>query len=178
MGNRGGRLHRADRSLGAARWKSRAWICCRLAFRDRHRAVMGDGYTEIFFLDEATALAAGHRPCFTCRREAAIAFRDAWAIGNRIAAPAAREMDAVLHRERLDGRAKRLHPLPTSLPPGAMVAAGEAAFLISREGAWRWTFGGYTAVGDPPLFDGLLTPPSTLAALTSGYAPVLHPSAL
>ena len=64
MGNRGGKLHRDDRSLGRRRWVSRQWICCRLAFNDRHREVWGRGYTELFFLDEPTALSAGHRPCF------------------------------------------------------------------------------------------------------------------
>ena len=73
MGNRGGRIHRDDR----ARWKSKAWITCRLSFKSRHRTVMGNSYTELFFLDEATALAAGHRPCFECRRADALAFQAA-----------------------------------------------------------------------------------------------------
>ena len=70
MGNRGGRLHREDKTLGGRRWVSRQWICCRLELNDRHRKVWGDSYTELFFLDEVTALAAGHRPCFECRLEA------------------------------------------------------------------------------------------------------------
>ena len=69
MGNRGGRLHDGHRKLGARRWTSKQWICCRLEFNNRHRKVWGDGYTELFFLDEVTALAAGHRPCFECRRQ-------------------------------------------------------------------------------------------------------------
>jgi len=68
LGNRGGRLHDDDRALGRRRWASRQWICCRLEFKDRHRKVWGKSYTELFFLDEVTALAAGHRPCFECRR--------------------------------------------------------------------------------------------------------------
>jgi hypothetical protein len=64
MGNRGGRLHGAQRQLGTRRWASKQWICCKLDFSDRHRTVWGDGYTELFFLDEVTAFAAGHRPCF------------------------------------------------------------------------------------------------------------------
>ena len=71
MGNRGGRLHGPERRLGRRRWASRAWICCELAFRGRQRVVMGESYTELFFLDEAVALAAGHRPCFECRRREA-----------------------------------------------------------------------------------------------------------
>ena len=87
MGNRGGRLHRPDGTLGRARWRSRAWIACLTEFRGRHRAVMGDGYTELFFLDEATALAAGHRPCFECRRAAARAFAAAWGHAGAARAP-------------------------------------------------------------------------------------------
>ena len=68
FGNRGGRFHRDGQTLGARRWVSRRWICCRLDFKGRHRDVWGRGYTELFFLDEPTALAAGHRPCFECRR--------------------------------------------------------------------------------------------------------------
>ena len=78
MGNRGGRLHDEARRLGARRWVSRAWICCVIAFRGRRRRVMGAGYTELFFLDEAVALAAGHRPCAECRCAAFDAFREAW----------------------------------------------------------------------------------------------------
>src|SRR4029450_5546706 len=69
MGNRGGRLHDAQRKLTVRRWVTRAWICCRLDFKDRHRDVWSEGYTELFFLDEVTAFAAGHRPCFECRRK-------------------------------------------------------------------------------------------------------------
>ena len=100
MGNRGGRLHRADGTLGAARWRSRAWIACLTEFRGRRREVWGDGYTEIFFLDEATALAAGHRPCFECRRADARAFAAAWGRAAGTAPPTAPEMDRVLHAER------------------------------------------------------------------------------
>jgi hypothetical protein len=69
MGNRGGRIHDDRRELATRRWASRQWICCKLAFNDRHRDVWGDSYTELFFLDEVTAFAAGHRPCFECRRQ-------------------------------------------------------------------------------------------------------------
>src|SRR5947208_596093 len=84
FGNRGGRFHRDDRTLGRRRFVSRQWICCVLAFKNRHRAVWGRGYTELFFLDEVTALAAGHRPCFECRRAAATAFAAAWARGRTL----------------------------------------------------------------------------------------------
>jgi hypothetical protein len=81
LGNRGGRFHRDDRTLGVRRWVSRSWICCCLEFKGRHRNVWGAGYTELFFLDEPTALAAGHRPCFECRRKDAQAFAVAFAAG-------------------------------------------------------------------------------------------------
>ena len=111
------------------RWASQAWLTCVCEFRGRRREVMGGrSWTELFFLDEATAFAAGHRPCFFCRRDDANRFRAAWEAGNGVADVRAREIDAVLHRERLDGRAKRLHPLPMpleELPDGAMVQAGQ-----------------------------------------------------
>ncbi len=78
MGNRGGKIHRPDRTLTSRRWTSRRWIICVCDFKDRHRVVWGDGYTELFFLDEPTALAAGHRPCFECQREKARAFQSAF----------------------------------------------------------------------------------------------------
>src|SRR5262247_915259 len=118
MGNRGGRLHDAQRKLTSRRWVTRAWICCRLEFKDRHRNVWGDSYTELFFLDEVTAFAAGHRPCFECRRKDAEAFADAFPKGP-LRAPA---MDVVLHAERLDGRGKRTHRRRIeTLPDGAMI---------------------------------------------------------
>src|SRR5437868_941866 len=128
FGNRGGRFHRDDRTLGKRRWASRQWICCVLDFKGRQRDVWGRYYTELFFLDEVTALAAGHRPCFECRRLDAQAFAAAFAVGRRLRAiPRAPQMDAVLHAERLDGRAKRMHRLPIDeLPDGAFLTLREA----------------------------------------------------
>src|SRR5215468_5545284 len=121
FGNRGGRFHRADRTLGLRRWVSRAWICCRLEFKGRHRDVWGAGYTELFFLDEPTALAAGHRPCFECRRADAQAFAAAFA-GSDAAASSADEIDRALHAQRLDRRGKRCHRLAIdALPDGAFL---------------------------------------------------------
>jgi hypothetical protein len=139
----------------------------------------GAGWTELFFLDEATALAAGHRPCFHCRRDDAKRFQAAWAEGNGVPIQKAPEMDAILHRERLDGRAKRLHPLPSSvnhLPDGAMIASGTGAFLIRGGKPLRWSFEGYQSAPSATDDALLLTPPSTLRALKAGYRPVLHAS--
>jgi hypothetical protein len=177
-GNRGIIHDPATKTLLSRRWSSKAWIVCSCNYKGIRRNVWaGQSWTELFFLDEATALAAGHRPCFRCRREAAKSFREAWAVGNGIAATAAAEMDAVLHRERLDGGAKRLHPLPAGFPEGTMLAAGNDAFLVSGGTLWQWSLAGYTPAAAPRL-DGLITPPSTLAALAAGYRPMLHPSAL
>ncbi|HLW90790.1 MAG TPA: hypothetical protein VKS78_05750, partial [Roseiarcus sp.] len=104
MGNRGGKFHRPDKTLGRRRWASRQWICCVCSFKGRRRDVWGAGYTELFFLDESTALAAGHRPCFECRRAEAEAFRAAFDERGWISAPA---MDEILHAERQISARKR-----------------------------------------------------------------------
>lgn len=180
MGNRGGRLHDDDHRLASRRWTSKAWICCRLSFNDRHRTVWGRGYTELFFLDEVTALAAGHRPCFECRRQDAIAFARYWARGGAERARAA-EMDRVLHAERLAGRAKRIHR-PRKLPDGAVVILADApqsAFAVRGDALLRWTPAGYAGArkrADASIA-GLLTPPGIVAVLAAGYAPQWHPSA-
>ena len=126
MGNRGGRIHLAadpetgeGPRLGRRRWASRQWICCVLAFKGRRRQVMGPGYTELFFLDEATALAAGHRPCFECRRAEALAFAEAWA-------------DAAPLLSHLRDRGRRLGVLTRNTALGARLtleAAGLTAFF-------------------------------------------------
>ena len=137
-------------------------------------------WTELFFLDEATALSAGHRPCFFCRRDDANRFRAAWEKGNDVSGIRAREMDAVLHRERLDRGRKRLHPLPCrlrDLPDGAMVQAADESYLVVRGRAVVWSMAGYRETDSTIKNAMLLTPPSTLRALGAGYRPVLHHSA-
>lgn len=179
-GNRGIIHDPATRLLLRKRWACKTWLVCRLDYQGRRRDVMGGrSWTELFFLDEATALAAGHRPCFFCRRAAAEGFRAAWARGNGGDPPAAAAMDAALHRERLERGGKRLHALPgriAALPDGAMVAAGGDAHIVFRGACFRWSPGGYRAAAMPAAIDGLLTPPSTLTALAAGYRPELHPS--
>lgn len=179
MGNRGGRLHEGWEIR--RRQASRRWIACVICFRDRRRKVMETGYTELFFLDEATALAAGHRPCFECRRAEARAFAEAWGAANGLGRPAmADEMDALLARERRHaGRPDMVDALPViaaeALPVGAMAAARGAAWLRAPAGLRRWTPDGY-ASGAPVGPLRLLTPASTAAALRAGYAPQLHPT--
>jgi len=180
-GNRGIIHDPATKTLLKKRWSSPAWITCVCEFRGWRRKVMGGrSWTELFFLDEATAFAAGHRPCFFCRRDDANRFRVAWEEGNGVKNIRAREMDAVLHGERLERGKKRLHPLPMpvrELPDGAMVQQGEEYFLILQGGVLRWSMGGYGEAECTIDNAQLLTPPSTLRALSAGYRPVLHPSA-
>src|SRR3982075_1394549 len=141
-GNRGIIHNPATKTL-TRRWASQAWLTCVCEFRGRRREVMGGrSWTELFFLDEATALAAGHRPCFFCRRDDANRFRAAWQQGNGVKDVRARDIDAVLHRERLDHGKKRLHALTTPLqrlPDGAMVQQGAESFLIVQGQALLWS---------------------------------------
>jgi hypothetical protein len=178
MGNRGGRLHDAHRKLGTRRWASKQWICCRLDFNNRHRDVWSDSYTELFFLDEVTAFAAGHRPCFECRRRDAVRFATLFAKGGNRASAA--EMDAALHAERLAGKAKRLHRCSIDdLPDGAMIVRDGDAFAIHGKRFLRWTPTGYAPAQPRPrgFAADVLTPPSTLAVLARGYRPLWHPHA-
>jgi hypothetical protein len=177
-GNRGIIHDPATKTLLKKRWSSKAWLVCLTEYKGKRREVMGGrSWTELFFLDEAIALAAGHRPCFFCRRQSAEAFRAAWAKAKGGTQPFAPEIDAVLHAERLDRGRKRLHAMPGpigELPDGAVIAAGGKAYTLSRGRAFRWSEHGYEAARDFPRPDGLLTPPSTVLAMRAGYRPVLH----
>jgi hypothetical protein len=178
MGNRGGRILDNNRKLAGRRWSSRQWICCVLDFNGRHRKVWGDSYTELFFLDEVTALAAGHRPCFECRRKDAEHFAALFSgKAKRASAPA---MDLVLHAERLDGKEKRLHRRDIDeLPDGAMIAGDGEGFAVRGKHLMRWTPTGYSESKSRPrgIQADVLTPPSILKVLAAGYAPRWHPSA-
>jgi hypothetical protein len=178
MGNRGGRLHDGERKLGARRWTSRQWICCKPEFNDRRRTVWGDSYSELFFLDEVTALAAGHRPCFECRRQQAENFAALFsAMKNRARAAT---MDSILHAERLAGKAKRSYlRMIDTLPDGVMIALAGEALAVRGDRLLRWTPSGYRDTRSRPrgIEVDALTPPSILAVLAAGYRPLWHPSA-
>jgi hypothetical protein len=181
MGNRGGRFHTDTRTLTARRWASRQWICCVLAFKGRHREVWGRSYTELFFLDEPTAFAAGHRPCFECRRHDAESFAESWRVAHELRRqPRAAAMDQVLHRERVQGRVKRRHSRAIDgLPDAAFIALDDAAFAVRGDALLRWTPTGYDARVRRPrggMVD-VLTPPSILGVLSAGYQPRWHASA-
>ena len=171
MGNRGGRLHRDDQTLSGSRWKNKHWLICVCEFKGRRRDVWGKYYTELFFLDEPTALAAGHRPCFECRRQAAKAFIAAFP-----GAPSHVDaMDEALHRERLDNKRKRLWRARLGdLPDGAMIARDGRTYALRSGALLAWSFARYGAPAplDPDAFVDVLTPPSTVAALKGGYKPL------
>jgi hypothetical protein len=187
MGNRGV-LHDADGRIRRA-WQVKRWIICVLEFRGRHRQVMApDRYTELFFLDEATALAAGHRPCFECRRKSFNAYADAWASGNLVSPgegrPAADSIDDRLHAERVNtGGTKRTHAANLAdLPDDVMVTlpgASGAAYLVLGDSLLAWSPGGYAGRLARPVRGqvSVLTPESTVAAIRAGYQPGVHPSA-
>lgn len=185
MGNRGGCLHDTTQRI-VRPFAGRRWIVCLLEFKGRRRKVMTPGrYTELFFLDEATALAAGHRPCAECQRTRYNLFREHWTAANpdlaTTARPAADDIDRVLHAERLGlGGTKRTYRDQLSrLPAGVMIADDEhRAFLVHERGVLRWTPGGYAQ--ELPAEDAevsVLTPRSVVRAIARGYPVSLHASA-
>ncbi|WP_192179817.1 hypothetical protein [Mesorhizobium amorphae] len=190
-GNRG-IIHDPDtKTLLKKRWALPAWIICVCQFRNARREPMGRnrpggkaGWTELFFLDEVTALTAGHRPCFYCRRERATDFVGRFGKAFGVTEPRAPMVDKRLHTERLASGGKppsiELEDL-IGLPDGTMVADGASAYALRGGKALRWSFAGY---GDAKDFDsmasrtlGLVTTATTISVLRQGYLPVWHPSA-
>ncbi len=175
MGNRGGVLHNSEREIVRS-YKSRRWITCVLEFRGRHRVVMAEGrYTELFFLDEAVALAAGHRPCAECRRERFNAFKEAWRKGMRWdRLPFADEMDLVLHPARQATYEAGLG----SLPDGCFVELDRRAYLVWNDVLLLWTPQGYATREARPndLTVRVLTPEPIVRCLSNGYRPQVHDS--
>lgn len=181
FGNRGvlhddhGRLVRA--------WQVKRWIACRLRFKGRRRVLLQPGrFTELFFLDEATALAAGHRPCAECRRQDFLGFRQAWAKTHPGGSLRVNDIDRALHAERVspDGR-KRLHQARLAdLPDGAMVEKNGRAWLVLGGELLAWSPFGYghrrTIPGSATVH--ALTPPSVIGAIRAGYESGVHPTAL
>ena len=139
-------------------------------------------YTELFFLDEAAALADGHRPCAECRHADYVAFQTAWRMAfPERSRPAADAMDAILHAERrVRSYVKRTHQMElASLPDGTYVSMNGQARLVLGNTLLEWSAGGYGDRRRRPI-DGdiaVLTPPSIVEVLRTGYRPVLHSSA-
>lgn len=174
MGNRGC-LHDEHGRLRQARWKTKAWIACRLDFHGRSRRIMSPGsYTELFFLDEATALAAGHRPCFECRREAAMAFRAAWhkAVGE---VSRMTDIDRTLHAARVWPRTRRQRRISADirdLPVGSFILHDGVPHLVRSGCILPWTPDGYgTPAARPRIPVTVLTPAPMLKTLAAGYKP-------
>jgi hypothetical protein len=159
-----------------SRWKTRAWIICRTEFGGRRRTPMTPGrYTELFFLDEATALTAGHRPCAECRREDFVRFRDAFArargIPGRLAAP---ELDRILHAARVTRDRRQIRHLAeiAGLPDDVMILGpDDRPWRVAGDRLHRWSFAGYDAEAERPRRGpvAVLTPAPTVAALAAGY---------
>ncbi len=183
FGNRG-LLHDADRRIVRYNrgWR---WLVCRLEFRGRHRPIMRPGlYTELFFLDEATALAAGHRPCAECRYRDYQAFRHSWATAHDDPSgtlPSAGQIDARLHTDRLaaPGVRRTYRDEVAALPDGVFILRDGEAWLVWRSALLRWTPGGYDRRGARPARGPVtvLTPRVTVQTIAAGYAPGVHPSA-
>lgn len=179
-GNRGIIHDPTTRTLLPKRWATKTWLVCDCDYGNRRREIMaGRSWTELFFLDEAVALSAGHRPCFLCRRQSAERFRACWASAMKKSRPSAVDIDGVLHAERIERGRKRLHPITgtlAELPDGAIVACGDQAFTLRAGCAHPWTNEGYGPPRRLAQADGLLTSPSTVTALRAGYLPVFHTS--
>lgn len=188
LGNRGV-LHDAQGRIKRA-WQLKRWVVCVLEFRGRKRRVMTPGrYTELFFLDEATALAAGHRPCAECRHARFLAFCNAWGMAHPAdglsARPTATRIDDRLHADRLaPDRSKRSFVAALDdLPDGVIVAVtawGERAYLVRGDNLLAWTPGGYGERRRRPKGEAVrvLTPKSTVETIRAGYVPEIHRSAV
>jgi hypothetical protein len=188
FGNRG--ILHDENGVIRREWQVRRWLVCALEFNGRHRTVMTPNrYTELFFLDEATALAAGHRPCFECRRARFLAFRDAWTRGNLPGVAAdtvrVRQIDDLLHAERRGPeRSKRTFPSTLGdLPDGVFVAlasTNDTFYLVWQGKLLAWSIEGYRERRRLAAREiaTVLTPRSTVAAIRAGYRPEVHPSAV
>ena len=186
LGNRG-KLHDEHRRV-VRHWARNAWVACDLEFNGRKREVFGPStYSELFFLDEATAFAAGHRPCATCRRLRYDEFKSMWVAGNAAHLPARgqpmSEIDKLLHTERVDNGGQKLTHAATlgDLPLGSFIEAKNTALLVWHKGLLEWSFEGYKAASvkvEPSTRVSVLTPISIVRTFAAGYRPTVHPSAI
>lgn len=182
MGNRGV-LHDADKAL-KRQFKTKAWITCLLEFKGRKRELMTPkAYTELFFLDEVTAFAAGHRPCAECRRARYNEFRKAWMIANQwdgSSAIRAPEIDEILHKERLENDQKvTWKGLLAELPHGAMFLSEGRSYAVCDGKVLKWSFSGYGPADFEkfPKNVDVLTPRSVVKVFANGFRPEFHPTA-
>jgi hypothetical protein len=183
MGNRGV-IHNKYQEITHA-FKHKAWITCALEFKGRKRAVMtADRWTELFFLDEATAFAAGHRPCFECRKGDAKRFKSCWIQGNPVynfsMTTSIKEIDEVIHSERINSDQKKLthQRMSSSIPEGTFVIVNDhGPYLFSNGELYRWTPFGYenTIAMPEATMLTVLTPNSIVNAFHAGYSPTQMP---
>jgi hypothetical protein len=182
MGNRG-ILHDHDQAI-VRDWAHKHWVVCVLEFKRVKRAKpfsKPNNYSELFFLDEATALSAGHRPCHHCQRQRSAAFKEAGMKGSQLAGfvpmPA---LDAALHSERVQGGSKVTFEAQwRSLPLGTMFEKDGAAHVVARKGPLKWSFDVYMQAASFDIDETVevLTPRSIVSAFSHGFVPSLHPSA-
>lgn len=180
LGNRGV-IHRDGKIIRP--FKLKAWITCVLEFKNRKFEIMAPNrWTQLFFMDEATALSAGHRPCAECRREAFNRFKTYWIKGNpeygfnqktKIG-----EIDAVLHRERIDDQNQKVtfQQKPEKLPDGVFVLYNSHPHLVLNGKLYPWSAAGYLKSIDLPknqLYE-VLTPSSTVNMIAAGYQPEIN----
>jgi len=185
MGNRG-ILHDEGNSI-VRPWAHKAWVTCLLEFKDikRSKPFSQGNYSELFFFDEATAFAAGHRPCAYCQRARQVEFKDAWVRANvqedLRASTKMPDIDKVLHAERaISGGGKRTYDARlVELPHGAIFEHKDVAYLVSVRGNLPWSFSGYGAAQniDETELVKVLTPRSIVRAFAAGFTPIIHKSA-
>lgn len=183
MGNRGV-LHNEKQEIIRTH-KIKAWVTCLLAFKDRQRKVMTPNrYTELFFLDEATAFSAGHRPCAECRRKRYNEFKEAWYLGNtkkvgdqKHSAPT---MDKIIHEERILKKVKVTYQTAiNTLPNGVIIQLDSMAYLLWNKHLYKWSFSGYSKTNislDSSLEVVVLTPKSYVNCFKTGFVPHIHKS--
>lgn len=185
LGNRG-IIHNHAQTI-VAQWRTKAWITCHLSWKGRRRTVMRPGsWTELFFLDEATAFAAGHRPCAYCRRARFNEFKTAWLAANpsatSSATPRIEEIDNILHTERTQKGGKKVtyEEALTALPDGTMIELDAVAYVVWKRQLFKWSFHGYEQ--SETLWRSqqnvrVLTPASIVRVFRKGFQPDVHESA-
>jgi len=179
MGNRGGRIHDPKtKTLLKRKWASKRWIICVTEFKSRQRTLMAQSYTELFFLDEVSALTAGHRPCYECRRGDAVKFATVWeSVFGKEEGSMADQIDRVLHTQRIDKNVFLSAGNANKLADGAMVKC-EGEIFARKDGNWlKWSGDGYNKTSMPTDEIEVLTPPAILTVLQNGYMPAWHKSA-
>ncbi len=183
LGNRGV-LHNEHQEIISTH-RIKGWVTCILEFKDRHREIMTPKrYTELFFLDEATAFSAGHRPCAECRRKRFNEFKSAWFEANKsllknekLSAP---NMDKVIHEERIFKKEKvTFNAKLSTLPTGTMIQIRSETFLLWNQNLYHWSYSGYTEAKIAYSKDEeviVLTPKSYVNTFAKGFVPEVHES--